>query len=160
MSLIDFNPLNYEEVAAARAVLGLPPPLGRCAFCEATEGLYLCAWPVWGFEATAYGALRIGDQVRRITDKRQRRPATVVHLVKQDVRDYPDPRVFVTISIGSRLKEFAVYQRSPVQVLKDRNCDTPCCELHRCERGPGATFCASHWALLEYYPPEKECVSN
>lgn len=27
--------------------------------------------------------------------------------------------------------------------------ETPACELHRCERGPGARFCAQHWRPLE-----------
>ena len=41
-----------------------------------------------------------------------------------------------------------VFARSPVQVLRDTNCGALSCELHRCERGPGATRCARHWTVL------------
>jgi hypothetical protein len=116
-----------------------------CKFCGETEGLTTCDHPIWEFVSAHYFELKVGDSVRRWCEKREGRPPARV----TEVQTYYIGSLSITLSIKGRPKKIVVKPTSLVRVLRDRNCDQVCCELHRCERGPGATFCADHWMSLE-----------
>jgi hypothetical protein len=129
-----------------------------CEFCGSTENLYVCDWPVLKYTRTTYGKLKPGDKVKRICDKRpERSPAEVLecepatfHIGAVEVfYNTRYARTHVVLKIGKRTKEFDVYLRSPVRVLRDSNCERVCCELCRAERGPGGTCCRQHWLSWE-----------
>jgi hypothetical protein len=138
--------------------------VSTCAFCPAIGDLQICGFPVQGFVPSTYGRLAVGDQVRRISDKAERPPATVVRL-KARCNGVEIPWGSKAITPGTMLYAYAsvtvilqkangkeitreVYARSPVRVLRQMVCGALVCELHRCERGPGATCCADHWRSL------------
>lgn len=119
-----------------------PDEPGGCWFCDSAVDLLTCDAAEPGYVRTTYGQLVAGDKVRRLVDKTGRPPATV-----ESIRPAPgNPDLYVTLQIRGKIKLINVYRRSPVLVLRDRvPCARACCDLHRCERGPGATYCASHW---------------
>jgi hypothetical protein len=119
----------------------------HCAFCGAVENLASCDFPIWDFVPSVYAHLMVGDKVHRIREQITRPAATVVSL------DMPSPVVRLSLvkvvlrkSNGREITR-EVYARSPVRVLRDRNCEALTCWRHRCERGPGATYCADHWRI-------------
>jgi hypothetical protein len=139
-----------------------------CAFCPATEDLMTCDFSVYDFVPSAYWRLRIGDKVHRFPtgdriDDRTRPPAEVVMLqaylggtaVQMSVLaasppGWYRPTVEVTLKkVNGKLIRRVMRADAPVQVLEDRSCGALACELHRCERGPGATCCRDHWSVLE-----------
>jgi hypothetical protein len=74
------------------------------------------------------------------------RPLTVVRFMHGDGLG----RTMFALDYGKRHPAYLFYRRDDavVTVLRDDvPCGTICCELHRCDRGPGATFCMEHWRL-------------
>lgn len=164
---------DWQEPAPVSICAVVPPPSQtvaedgartalRCAFCGATDGVVACEFAVWNFVPSVYAWLGIGDKVHRITEQMTRPAATVVGLqavlagvpMKWDAPwrgcGWPVKVIVLLRKSSGKEIEREVYARSPVRVLRDENCDAPACYRHRCERGPGATFCADHWTSLEY----------
>jgi len=135
--------------------------MSTCAFCPTTEGLKTCDFPIYDFEPSAYWRLRVGDKVRRIHDRTGHPAATVVmlqgfangvairHELLGELPGWYTPKIKITLRKANG-KEIVRQIRadSPVQVLANRSCGAVACDLHRCERGPGATCCADHWKVL------------
>jgi hypothetical protein len=142
--------------------MGLEVVEVTCAFCPVTEDLQTCDFPVYDFEPSAYWRLRVGDKVHRINDRTGHPPAEVVMLqaylggtavqmsaLSANPPGWYRPTVEVTLKkANGKLIRRVCRADSPVQVLADRSCGVPACELHRCERGPGATRCQDHWSAL------------
>jgi hypothetical protein len=154
------KPLN--DFAPSSSCADAPPPVEpspggpgarsalRCAFCGVSDDVESCEFAVWDFVPSTYAHLSVGDKVHRICEKLLRPAATVAAIkIPSPVVRLSTVRVVLRKSNGHEI-EREVYARSPVKVLRDENCDTPACWRHRCERGPGATFCAKHWTSLEY----------
>lgn len=105
-------------------------------------------WPVYGMEPARYYQLRKGDRVCRYNTIRSN--PRVAQVLEISPREDVPPLLVITLAVDrciekSRVKVIQVRSDSAVRVERDRNCDQFCCERHRVERGPGATFCADHW---------------
>jgi len=119
----------------------------KCGFCSATKDVESCRWSVMRYMPARYSELVEGDIVARWTDLRSQPPVARVESITPVDPFYRAGGHRLVLRIGTRVKEATVIGTSPVRVLRPDTCDTPCCPLHRCERGPNSIYCQDHWRL-------------
>lgn len=119
----------------------------KCRFCDSTEGLESCSWPVYEMAGARYSEVRKGHRVCRYSALASNPRTAEVLSVEVVPLSGLLPLVRIALSINglARVKHIEVHSNSLVRIMRDRNCENACCEAHRVERGPGATCCADHW---------------
>ena len=146
----------------------------KCEFCDATNGLEMCCWPVLRFKVVRYQDLKIGDRVRRASDRDKSirpdkekfvvlrpncrlSPATVTGIEGWRETDTGQRycwwlKVYLSMKTAAgkpRHKVASVLPHSHVLLECKTVCRALVCENHRCERGPKAVYCAWHWRAWE-----------
>ena len=123
-----------------------------CDFCPAAEGLDTCDWPVWKPGVINASALTM-DHTIVTRGGKHLRPLTVVRFEYADQFGTPHGTITMyALDYGKQhpaVYVFYRYDTAGVTVLRDVNCGRVCCTKHRCDRGPGGTYCAEHWRAWE-----------
>lgn len=119
--------------------------IGPCAFCQ-EPAITCCEWPVDRYLLDSVDRVKVGDRVRRATERRGRPPAIVEFITPWfPSNTSPQDGYLVELKLPKRTRPAVMPYGHILQVLRSTPCGMPVCEDHlRCVE-PGVEYCQDHW---------------